>query len=151
MRMNCLTLLLTGMITVSDATSAGDSALDDIASLRWNYRVILVHAREPLASRAVVNLHEFAAGIEERDIAWFVLDDTGLRSNYDGTLGETLRERLMTDYFSPVPSEPVVLLIGKDGGVKSRSSDLDLEATFGLIDQMPMRRQEMRRQRDGLE
>lgn len=40
-----------------------------------------------------------------------------------------------------------VLLIGKDGGVKSRSSDLDLEATFGLIDQMPMRREEIRRKR----
>jgi hypothetical protein len=39
----------------------------------------------------------------------------------------------------------VFLLIGKDGGEKARQSDaLDLKRWCGLIDQMPMRRQEMK-------
>jgi hypothetical protein len=37
-----------------------------------------------------------------------------------------------------------VLLIGKDGGIKSRESSLDLDAIFGRIDGMPMRIREMR-------
>ena len=139
------------LLTVNDNVMARDNVLTDLDSLRWQNRVILVFAREPQASRAVANLEEFAAGIEERDIVWFVLDDVGLRGNYDGALGESMREGIMDRYFTPAPTDPCVLLIGKDGGVKSRTSDLDLEATFGLIDQMPMRRQEMRRQRDGSE
>ena len=40
-----------------------------------------------------------------------------------------------------------VLLIGKDGGVKLRNdSPVEKGAIFGLIDQMPMRQAEIRRQ-----
>jgi hypothetical protein len=35
-------------------------------------------------------------------------------------------------------------LIGKDGGIKSRESSLDLDAIFRRIDGMPMRIREMR-------
>ena len=149
--MNFMTALLVLVMSPTENITAPAAELTDLDSLRWKNRVILVFAREPLASRAVSNLGDFAAGIEERDIAWFVLDEGTLRSNYEGTLSETLHEQLLNSYFTPAPSDTAVLLIGKDGGVKSRSSDLDLEATFGLIDQMPMRRQEMRRQRDGSE
>jgi hypothetical protein len=42
---------------------------------------------------------------------------------------------------------PVFILVGKDGGEKSRQYDkLDLEKWFALIDQMPMRRQEIQNQ-----
>ena len=37
-----------------------------------------------------------------------------------------------------------LLLIGKDGGVKKRTSTVSLEEVFSLIDTMPMRRREMR-------
>ena len=37
-----------------------------------------------------------------------------------------------------------LLLLGKDGGVKLRSSTASLEDIFSLIDTMPMRRSEMR-------
>ena len=36
-----------------------------------------------------------------------------------------------------------VILIGKDGGIKSRFDRLDLEAIFSDIDAMPMRQYEM--------
>ena len=40
-----------------------------------------------------------------------------------------------------------LLLIGKDGGMKTRQSgaNLDLERVFELIDSMPMRQAEMQR------
>ena len=37
-----------------------------------------------------------------------------------------------------------LLLLGKDGGVKKRTSTVSLEEVFSLIDTMPMRRREMR-------
>jgi hypothetical protein len=40
----------------------------------------------------------------------------------------------------------VVLLIGKDGGVKLRMNCFTLAKILGAVDQMPMRRQEIRRQ-----
>ena len=151
MFMKCLPVLFTYLMTSSDPAAAQGPGLADLGELRWKYRVILVFASEAEASSAVSNLEALAPGIEERDIAWFVLDGPELHSNYRGTLGATLRERLEARYFTPVPSDTAVLLIGKDGGVKARSADLDLEATFGLIDQMPMRRAEMRRKGDGPE
>ena len=122
--------------------------LDD---LRWKHRVILVFAREPYTSNALANLEQLAAEVEERDIAWFVLDDNALHTNYSGKLEVDLRSQLLDRYFTPVPTETAVLLIGKDGTLKSRSSNLDFEAEFGLIDQMPMRREEMRRKSDGFD
>ena len=140
--------LLACMVSLNINARASEDKLAGLEELRWQYRVILVFAREPYRSNALANLDEFKAEIEERDIAWFVLGDNTMHTNYDGRLEDKLREELMDSYFTPVPDDTAVRLIGKDGTVKSRSIDLDLEATFGLIDQMPMRRAEMRRKSD---
>ena len=139
---------MVSLITNARASEEKPVGLQD---LRWEYRVILVFAREPYLSNALSNLEEFKAEIEDRDIAWFVLGDNTLHTNYRGKLGDQLREELMDSCFTPVPAESAVCLIGKDGTLKSCSADLDLEATFGLIDQMPMRRAEMRRKSEGLD
>jgi len=146
--MKCTAILLAFIMTISVNARALEEKRVGLDSLQWKYRVILIFAREPLMSNALTNLNGFEAAIEERDIAWFVLDDKSLHTNYDGKLDDKLREQLMHRYFTPVPTGTVVLLIGKDGTLKSRSSDLDLEAVFGLIDRMPMRRREMRGQSD---
>jgi len=141
-------ILLACMMTVNVNAQASEEKPAGLQDLRWKYRVILIFAREPYISNALSNLEEFKTEIEERDIAWFVLDEITLHTNYEGKLEDQLREELMDSYFTPVPDETAVRLIGKDGTLKSRSIDLDLEATFGLIDQMPMRRAEMRRKSD---
>jgi hypothetical protein len=141
-------ILFACMMTVNFNARASEDKLASLEDLRWKYRVILVFAREPYLSNALQNLDELKAEIEDRDIAWFVLDDNSLHTNYGGKLDDQLREALMGSYFTPMPVETAVRLIGKDGTIKSRSTDLDLEATFGLIDQMPMRRAEMRSRSD---
>ena len=50
----------------------------------------------------------------------------------------------MSQQFSVSSSGFQLLLLGKDGGVKLRSSSASLEDIFSLIDTMPMRRREMR-------
>jgi len=142
-------ILLACMVTLNINAQASEEKPAGLEDLRWKYRVILIFAREPYLSNALSNLDELKAEIEERDIAWFVLGDNTLHTNYDGKLENQRREELLAGYFTPVPTETAVRLIGKDGTLKSRSTDLDLEATFGLIDQMPMRREEMRRKSDG--
>ena len=139
------------MVTLNINAQASEEKPASLEDLRWKHRVILIFAREPYLSNALSNLDELKAEIEERDIAWFVLGDNTLHTNYDGKLDDQLREELMDSYFTPVPTETAVRLIGKDGTLKSSSSDLNLEATFGLIDRMPMRREEMRRRSDGLD
>lgn len=146
--MKCSTILLLWLMTLSTNAKASEEKPIDLDGLRWKYRVILVSAHEPHTSNALANLNELAAEIKERDIAWFVLGDDELHTNYKGKVIHTLREQIVDRYFTPVPNETSVLLVGKDGTLKSHSSDLNLEATFGLIDQMPMRREEMRRKSD---
>ena len=50
----------------------------------------------------------------------------------------------MSQQFAVSSSGFQLLLLGKDGGVKLRSSTASLEDIFSLIDTMPMRRSEMR-------
>ena len=142
-------ILLACMVTLNINAQASEEKPASLEDLRWKHRVILIFAREPYLSNALSNLDDLKAEIEERDIAWFVLGDSTLHTNYDGELEDQLREELMNSYFTPVPTETAVRLIGKDGYLKSSSIDLDLEATFGLIDRMPMRRAEMGRKSDG--
>ena len=144
-------ILLACMVTLNIDAQASEEKPASLEDLRWKHRVILIFAREPSLSNALSNLDELKAEIEERDIAWFVLGDNTLHTNYDGELEDQLREELMASYFTPVPTETAVRLIGKDGTLKSSSIDLDLEATFGLIDRMPMRRAEMRSRSDDLD
>jgi hypothetical protein len=141
--------LLACVLACSERADANNGRLENLEQLNWAHRIILVHAPSELADNAVINLEEREAGIEERDIVWFVLDDHTLRTNYRGPMGENLPEQLSGTYFSPAQADTAVVLIGKDGLIKSRSPDLDLEGTFELIDRMPMRRQEIRRQSSG--
>jgi hypothetical protein len=142
------TILLACTMTVCINAEALKEKAVGMEELQWQYRVILVFAREPHMSKAIANLEEVAPEIAERDVAWFVLGVNQLHTNYKENLSDEMREQIVDSYFSPLPTETVVLLIGKDGTLKSRSSDLDLEAMFGLIDHMPMRRAEIRQKNE---
>lgn len=127
-------------------TAARDTgkALKTLDSLRWANRVFLVYGSAPGTDHAVEQLESFAEEIEDRQVAWFVLGDGRLRTNHAGPVAPSFENELRTRYFDPAPDSPVVVLIGKDGGVKSRQPDLDLDRLFARIDSMPMRQQEMR-------
>jgi len=138
------TIFLACMITFCLNAQQDKENTVGMEDFEWHYRVLLDFAREPHMSNALANLEEIEPEISERDIVWFVLGVNQLHTNYNEKLSDEVRKQIIDRYFSPLPAETVVLLIGKDGTLKSRSSDLDLEAMFGLIDQMPMRRAEMR-------
>jgi hypothetical protein len=108
---------------------------------QWENRLILVQAG--LETEGVVGtLRDAHAEIDDRDIIWFVNTGSGLASNQATVSGGV--EQDVNELLAKVRSEDRVLLIGKDGGFKSRESSLNLDAIFRRIDAMPMRLREMR-------
>jgi len=113
--------------------------LGALASLRWQYRIILVDAQ---ITDAVAHLRAEQPALDARDIFWFVRDQGQVQTNYPGPLDPGLAEELEQRFFSQF--DAAVFLIGKDGGLKSSTQQLDLPALFARIDGMPMRRREMK-------
>ena len=130
-------LLALAMITVSGASSA--QSLVSLAELRWSHRVILMDTTDP---RLLGQLRDNQAAIDDRDLIWIAVDNEEMQSNLGAGISPALRAELNRDYFGRF--DETVFLIGKDGTLKSRDAKLDLEALFGRIDAMPMRRREMR-------
>ena len=120
--------------------------LTDPGSLQWRHRLVVVFAADEAATATAKDTLAGAAGpVDERDILWFVVLDETTRTNYTGTLAADFAATLRQAYRGPPAGGPSeVVLVGKDGGVKSRDPALDPTALFGAIDRMPMRRQEMR-------
>jgi hypothetical protein len=114
--------------------------LTDLSSLQWQNRIIVVN--EVADVEAVLPLFEKnAAGVTDRDLIWLVFNGNETLTNYSGALSPELINNTLETYRIK-PGQ--VILIGKDGGVKNRLDQVDLEALFANIDAMPMRRNEMR-------
>jgi len=114
------------------------NSLDDY---QWKNRLILVQSATE-TQNAVETLSDARAGVDDRDIIWFVNTGSGLVSNQATVPGGA--EKDVTGLLEKAGSEERVLLIGKDGGIKSREPSLNLDAIFRRIDAMPMRIREMR-------
>lgn len=122
------------------AQSSERPMLTDLSSLQWQNRVIVVNEVADAEQTASL-LESNAAGVNDRDLIWLVFDDSTTLTNYPGQLAPELKANTLKAY-QIKPGQ--VILIGKDGGVKSRLDQVDLDALFADIDAMPMRRNEMR-------
>ncbi|MFT6466458.1 DUF4174 domain-containing protein [Halopseudomonas sp.] len=133
-------VLLTLMLSLVVLTAYG-ADMNRLSDYQWKNRVILVQA-ESGDTNALDILQQAQPELDARDIAWFVKTGSELVSNQNAVSSSL--ESDITDVLADNPPEERVLLIGKDGGIKSRESSLDLEAIFSRIDSMPMRVREMR-------
>ena len=117
----------------------------------WQNRVILLFANEndaPLLSKQLELLTSYSEEVTNRDLVVhqvFQLDGRGPRGEMiDGQKVNVLRTDYGIEYEMPFQ----FILIGKDGGVKLRSAEVvSMKALFALIDGMPMRKAEMKRQK----
>ena len=114
-------------------------ALEGLAELQWENRVVLLDAREN-AGHFEAELTAADFDIVDRDILWFILDESGITTNYAGVVSPEFTSKIRDDYFADGSR---VVLVGKDGGVKYRHNTLELSDIFDRIDAMPMRQQEM--------
>lgn len=120
--------------------SEDELVLSDLGSLKWKNRIVIVNDSNNDA-KYWQPLVERVDEIEDRDIIWFVISGDRALTNYPGRLSpefvSNMREKLAS-------IEAKIILIGKDGGIKSQSDLLDVEVIFSDIDAMPMRQFEMR-------
>lgn len=129
------------MLLVLFSLTAYGAEMNNLGDYQWKNRLILVQAASETEG-AVQTLKDAHAEIDDRDIIWFVNTGEGIVSNQAKVSGGV--EQDINELFAKVRPEDRVLLIGKDGGMKSREPSLDLDAIFVRIDAMPMRMREMR-------
>lgn len=137
-------------------TMAQTSASVDIDALRWKNRILMVfnpHHSQVEFSRLAGEIDSSRAEFDDRDMLLVVVKeyisltpDSLAHDNktIQGPKANDLRRR-----FAVAEDRFMVLVIGKDGGVKLRADTAPaLEDIFGLIDTMPMRQREMGRRPD---
>ena len=123
---------------------------DMIQQHQWKQRVLLIFspdATDSLYQQQLAEYQQQEAGLKERDLVMYkILDDkvivpTG--KEYDRAVAQALRNQ-----YQIKEKGLTVVLIGKDGGEKlTEQGLLSTDKLFATIDRMPMRQQEMRRQR----
>lgn len=112
------------------ADGAHVSALGD---MKWKARPIVVLSDSPDDPRVAKQLAAF-------DHARPALDERAMKVLHEACPGSALRRHL-----GIAAHGFAVVLVGKDGDVKKVWRDVvDPRRIFGLVDQMPMRRDEMR-------
>lgn len=96
--------------------------------------------------RQLEAIRQNEAAFRERDMRRLVVTPEGAQEE-----GEALPEgaaKALRERFGPKSGHLVLVLVGKDGGEKMRARGLiEMRRFFERIDQMPMRRREMRRDR----
>ena len=115
--------------------------LSNLDSLEWKNRVVILNEIKN-QDKSLQLLKEQVAQIDDRDIIWFSIKDNLVLSNYKGDLSSEFVTKIR-EKFSHLQNK--VILIGKDGGIKSQSDYLNLEDIFSEVDSMPMRLFEMQK------
>ena len=115
--------------------------LSNLDSLEWKNRVVILNEIKN-QDKSLQLLKEQEAQIDDRDIIWFSIKDNLVLSNYKGDLSSEFVSKIR-EKFSHLQNK--VILIGKDGGIKSKSDYLNLEDIFSEVDSMPMRLFEMQK------
>ena len=115
--------------------------LSNLDSLEWKNRVVILNEIKN-QDKSLLLLKEQVAQIDDRDIIWFSIKDNLVLSNYKGDLSSEFVSKIQ-EKFSHLQNK--VILIGKDGGIKSKSDYLNLEDIFSEVDSMPMRLFEMQK------
>lgn len=117
--------------------------MDLLDSYQWKNRLVIINGESKNSSEQLMVFKGLEEEITDRDIRLIQIFKEKVIINdktEPGILPELLRENLqLSDQFA-------CLLIGKDGGIKLRSSSLvDAETIFQLVDSMPMRQAEVMR------
>jgi hypothetical protein len=130
-------------LSVSQAGEKGSVADLDLNSLLWKNRVLVLFSPSESDVSFQLQKQDLASSAEEvfdRDLMILEIVEQGQSRAGNQLLSEKsvqdIRKRLGVQRGSFH-----VLLIGKDSGVKLRSSEpVSMKDLFGLIDSMPMRR-----------
>jgi hypothetical protein len=131
------------------STGQSSETVEPLEELRWSSRVLLVFAVDDQDPRVIAiseSIREARCAVEERDLVFGRVLLAGESRIGENMLSAEAAARLR-DRFQLAESDFRVLLIGKDGGVKSTYDNVpQLDEVFRLIDSMPMRIREAKSQ-----
>jgi hypothetical protein len=126
----------------------GEKSGDPLEQFAWKNRIVLVFHSGAKADAAVEQIALFKRQekeLDDRDLVLGVIDSGG-KGSIDGASIGNKDAATLQQTFNPANSDFLVVLIGKDGGVKLKEQTVvPVETIFDLVDSMPMRRAEMRR------
>jgi hypothetical protein len=122
----------------------------DLTQFQWKTRLLFIFApnhNHPFFDSLHKSLLAQKSEVADRDLVIFEILESGPSSlntkDLDCQTAQSLRKK-----FDILKGRFVVILVGKDGGIKLNRQDLtQLEDVFALIDAMPMRQEEMRQKR----
>ncbi len=131
--------LLIAFLLSFNAMSENQPILNNLEPLIWKNRVIIFFTND--TEQYQTRLQQTKAAIDDRDIAWFIIDGNETKTNYQGGVTDAFATTISRQYSA---LDAAVILIGKDGGVKETGDLLSLNGLFDEIDSMPMRIREMK-------
>ena len=119
----------------------------DLASHEWKDRLLLVLTTEnsiDLYKEQMNVLNAKIEGLEERKLVIYSVMPGKYKKGIHAE--QWMQSTRLNDQYRQDEKEFEVILLGLDGGVKLRQSEvLSIEKLFETIDAMPMRRNEMRK------
>ena len=140
------TLIPSLLIMVSFSTS---SFGQDLSTHRWENRLLIILStskNNPKYKQQILEFEGSATKMKERKLLVYQVTPKAYRKGLDEHTGWSEGDALFKKYKTE-NSDFVVILIGLDGGIKLRETTLvTAEKLFALIDSMPMRRSELRKQ-----
>ena len=123
----------------------------NLESHSWINRIIIVKSKDAQLDKYQKQLVEFRNSMEElrdRKLVLYQIVGSKYRLNDYENLYQEESEDLSSDLAKEILNEKnefEVILIGLDGGIKLRRTELlTKEELFGIIDSMPMRKAELR-------
>lgn len=118
-----------------------------LSDLQWKNRFLLVFVESNENPKMLLQqsfLEKATKDYLERDLLVFFVEEKNIVNFQKIQFNEN--PQLLRKKFQVQSNEFCIVLIGKDGGEKFRTSDiLTNEKLFAIIDAMPMRRNEMRK------
>ena len=140
-------VLLTAVLAC--ALFGGRDALSmDLNQFQWKNRLLFIFAPQEgdeVFQALQSEMLTLPGEISERDLVVFKIFETGPSFMETSRIDPQTAAAIRTKFAAPL-GQFTCILVGKDGGVKlKRHAPVKLEEIFGLIDAMPMRREEMRK------
>ncbi|WP_191061657.1 DUF4174 domain-containing protein [Geminicoccus harenae] len=142
-----VTRSLAVLVSLLVATLAtGAAAMEPLDSYRWQNRVLVLFARsgDPQLQAQRDELLPVRDQLDERDLVIFaVIDGRRIEPVHGQAPADDQAAPLLAAFDLPADAGFTALLVGKDGGVKWQANRPARQGElFGLIDAMPMRRNE---------
>ena len=145
MRYLSFIFLLVMSMTLS---AAGQSASQALAEFAWQKRQLIVFTpsqQNEAFKRFQAFKTEYAEDFAERKLQVWTIE-AGKPVLLEGKQNSRVTAKAFYDRFAVKTGEFQVILIGYDQGEKLRQRAFNIDDLLGEIDQMPMRRQEIRSQ-----